>query len=52
MARQHGVVVGRADESAEDVRPVERLDDAEQRWLAAEEELEAVEANLLEAEKS
>lgn len=28
-----------------------RLDDAEQRWLAAEEELEAAEADLLEAEK-
>ncbi|NOG32583.1 ATP-binding cassette domain-containing protein [Halomonas sp. TBZ9] len=29
-----------------------RLDDAEQRWLAAEEELEAAEADLLEAEKN
>ncbi|MGM0616149.1 MAG: ABC-F family ATP-binding cassette domain-containing protein [Pseudomonadota bacterium] len=28
-----------------------RLDDAEQRWLAAEEELEAAETDLLEAEK-
>jgi len=29
-----------------------RLDDAEQRWLAAEEELEAMEAAMLEAENS